>query len=384
MDHRTGVYIGKQVWISTYNGHEFRDKEAYLEELDRSTESFITSDKDSAIGNVKKETALAYYAFSYIGGVRVSQKRVYEIICGDDKAEIYVYEGFDREAPVEVLHQTEYLEKEESEGLVTAKHILDLFTREFPDDRELESMQEKVEEYEEDLFNGDMPSDHEPVKTLIDSIHEQMEFVGDTAYVELFGNRLGIKKTWYTEEISGELADSYRTIIRKLIGQINNNLEKDDIVSVFLDRTLSNRIMEQYLDELAQDMYISIKVEPYFGSLVSRGNEYYNYIVNYKLRDRIQKNIGCYAVEYDDFCSGLNSENGKIPLINKNDFDNCYKIRIKDLKNSSITQIKMYVPFSVSGTAIDLTYAYKAAGLSVSIKDCNCEEEWSEIIKYSI
>jgi len=383
MDHSSGVYIGKQVWISTYDGYVFRDREVNLEEINRKTEKFITSDKDSVIGNVNKETALTYYAYSFISRVRVSQKRVYRIICGDDKAEMYIYEGFERETPIEMLHQTEHLEKEESERLITAKHILDLFISEFPNHRELESAQEKVQEYEEDLYNGGMTCNHESVKKLIDAIHDQIEFVGNIAYVELFGNRIEIQKTWYTEEISKELADSYRIIIRKLIGQISNNLEKDDIVSVFLDRSLSNRIMERYLGELARDMYISIKTEPYFEAMVSRGNAYYNYIVNHKLRDRIQRNIGLYSVEYDDFRSELSSKEGKISFINKNDFNNCHIIRIKDIKNSSISKIEMYVPFSISGTIIEFTYSYEAAGLNINIRDCNCEEVYTETIKYT-
>ena len=75
-------------------------------------------------------------------------------------------------------------------------------------------------------------------------------------------------------------------------------------------------------------------------------------------------------------------ENGKISLTNQNDFSNCYSVQIKDLVNSSTNLIKMYVPFSTSGTLIEFTYSYEAAGLYISIKDCKCEEEHTETIKY--
>lgn len=382
MDHSIGVYVGKRIWISTYNGNVFCDREGSHEAIENISEKYVTSDKDPAICSAKKETALAYYAYSHINKARIGQKRVYEIICGNDKAEMFVYEGFEGETSKEVLHQTEQLDQEESEKIIVAKRVLGLFINEFPEDKELELAQEKVKEYVEDLISGEMCSDHESVMSLIDNIYNQIDFMGDTAHVELNGNRCSIKKSWYTEGISREVADSYIPVIRKLVGQINNNLEKNDIFYVFIGRSMNNKMIERQINEIAQDMFITIKVEPFAGELVSRGNAFRNYLVNHIQRDRIQKHIGSYAVEFDGYYSELDYENGKISLTNQNDFSNCYSVQIKDLVNSSTNLIKMYVPFSTSGTLIEFTYSYEAAGLYISIKDCKCEEEHTETIKY--
>ena len=145
---------------------------------------------------------------------------------------------------------------------------------------------------------------------------------------------------------------------------------------------MNNKMIERQINEIAQDMFITIKVEPFAEELVSRGNAFRNYLVNHIQRDRIQKHIGSYAVEFDGYYSELDYENGKISLTNQNDFSNCYSVQIKDLVNSSTNLIKMYVPFSTSGTLIEFTYSYEAAGLYISIKDCKCEEEHTETIKY--
>ena len=377
-----GVYAGKHIWASSFYEGGFDDQEISIESVQNYGQDFVTSDRESIQGNSQKEMALAYYAYKHIKSNRKNQEKVFEILCDDEKVDLFVFDRFDQRYVNKVLHQTEYLAADETEKILAAKYIIQLLVDEYPDSEDLENAQEELEEYEYDLINGTTSKDFSSIKALIESIYNQIAFTDNTAHIKLLGYQCEVKKEWYSEQVSEDLIDSYLSLIRRLLNRINNNFEMDDWVFVYSKNILDTPNAKYRLDQIAKENCIEIIVEKYSEKFVSRGNAYYCYLVNYIQFNRIKKNVGHYSALFEGVQKDLQFETDRLLFTSKNDFNENYSFRIINHITDSFCDIEMLVPFSLSGTVLELEYAYDAVGLIVKIKDCSSEEVHTETIHY--
>lgn len=377
-----GVYAGKHIWASSFNEGRFEDQEISYESVQKYGQDFVTSDRESITGRSQKEMALAYYAYKHIKSSRKSQEKVFEILCDDEKVDLFVFDRFDQRYVNKVLHQREYLAADETEKILAAKYIIQLLVDEYPDSEDLENAQDELEEFEYDLINGATSKDFTSTEELIDNIYEQIDFKDNTARIELFGYRCEVKKEWYSEQVSEELLENYLSLIQILLGHINNNFEIGDMVFVYFENELYSHNAKYHLDQIAKNNCIEIIVEKYSEKFVSRGNAYYCYLVNYIQFNRIKKNVGHYSVVFEGVQKDLQIETDRFLFMSKSDFNETYSFRIINHITDSFCDIEMLVPFSLSGTALEFEYTYDAVGLKVKIKDCSSEEVHTETIHY--
>ena len=383
MEQVGGMFAGRDIWVSSFNNGEYFDKQITLDNIQICGQDYITSEIEGVKGKSKKEVALAYYAFSQQNAVRNSQKRIFEIICGLDSVDIYVFDGFGHKNVNEILHQSEKIEIEDSERFITAKAVVEMLVGLFPLNEEIVVFSEQVKEYEYLLLSGEEEGKNSEINNLIDKIYSQINFVDEIAVVELFDCSFELTKQQYLNEIVELIAEIYLPLIQKLLERVNNNFEKNDIVYLYI-RNISEHVgLRTEIEKIAKNNCIVIEVDNYSDRYIARGNAYLYYLRNYLLQNKIKENIDRFYVLFEKQQVNLGREKDRILFRSKSDFGDCYAFAIIDKESMRSIEVDLDVPFAISNTQLQFSYAYESEGLEIEISDIKTGEKVKTTLKYT-
>ena len=383
MDRIDGIYAGNIVWASKYDGGVFSDFIISLEIARNCNQAYITSDIDSLAGQTRIETALAYYAYSLVKKDRKKQNRIYEIICNGSTAELFVIEGFENKEADVILHQKEKMHVDESEEFLASKLLADMFLDKYPENKEIENACDAIKDYEYAVLTGDEDVNDPKVEMIINHIYDQIDFTKDIIHVELFGKSVEISKDYYINSISDDIIDAYVPKIQAFISRISNNLEKDDVLNLYIRNFSNDSRMRKRIDGIAEENLIRIEIEAYTGKFISRGNAYLYYLRNHIQTNRIKENLGRFNLLLNKNYVNLNMEQGSAEFICDTDFEDRYRFRVYDSETKKTIPFELAVPFSMSGSRITAAYSYEPNGLKIELRDINSGETCQEIFEYS-
>ena len=374
-----GLYVGDRMVMSHYDDvtKGFTDEECHAQ-LDHFDGIKYTTDRNienNRCEKVDEAISLAYRSHNELVKRGLSQDRIFEIVCKNNKAFFYTVIGTNSNTPL--------VEYEKSIDVVSAEDV-DMYILEYLElvvgsaETGNTCILDLIDAYKSALMQGQKEklkcTDFKQIDVFLNEIK------GNKTRKDISFGEIAVNIEELKEGLLQELSSEFVTSIGILVHELTVNFSTNDIVFVYSDVSL-DKVRKNDFSVIEEKNHVKIANLERRDIAIARGNAYYDYLKKYEFVNKIKKNTGRFCLLYNEEQFKLDGGEGCFEIVINNDFQIFPIFEIYDVERDKSIEARLLIPFFKTGDLVNVSYKYDVGTLDITIRHMLSNIECNKTIK---